>query len=376
MSDELERILHKSSPQRRPTPINPHLRKVPRVQGGPPLTGGPKLELVIPSDDELEDRVTETPQTLQRPTPEKTFVHDHPPLFNGPHYNPPEEKQEEPENFEQIEDIAQEENEVAAPVTIIPIPAAASAPPPPATVAAPTVVAKPVDEGIQHLHTTNLHKSYRKGPIEVQVLCGVNVKIRQGEFLAIEGQSGSGKSTLLHLMGTLDAPDKGEIYMHGQRIDNLPSRNRDRIRNKTIGMIFQFYHLLPELSTLENVLSPLMIAEGAWSYWKHRKTHREKAKALLKLVGLSHRLKHKPSELSGGEMQRTAIARALIAEPELLLADEPTGNLDPTTGQEILHILRTLNRERNLTIVMVTHDQSLAQQADRIIRLKGGLIEE
>ena len=208
------------------------------------------------------------------------------------------------------------------------------------------------------------------------VLRGVDVEIHQGEFLAIEGQSGSGKSTLLHLMGTLDSPDKGEIHFHGRRIDNLPARNRDAIRNKRIGMIFQFYHLLPELSTLENVLSPLMIAEGVWNYWKNRRKYRETAKSLLELVGLSHRLKHKPRELSGGEMQRAAIARALIAQPELLLADEPTGNLDQATGQEILKILRTLNEEQNLTIVMVTHDQSLARQADRIVRLTGGLIEE
>jgi lipoprotein-releasing system ATP-binding protein len=365
MSDELDRILQKTSPQRRPTPINPHLHKVPRVHGGPPLTGGPKLELVLPSDDDGEDGASEAMQSLQRPSPEKTFVHDHPPLFNGPHYDSPEEEKQYKQEI-----VEEEESSTATSVTIIPIPASATAP------SAPVVVAAPVKEGINHLHTVGLYKSYRKGAVEVPVLRGVDIQIRLGEFMAIEGQSGSGKSTLLHLMGTLDSPDKGEIHLHDRRIDNLPTRNRDLIRNKLIGMIFQFYHLLPELSTLENVLSPLMIAEGAWTYWKNRQKHREKAKALLKLVGLSHRLKHRPNELSGGEMQRAAIARALIAEPELLLADEPTGNLDPATGQDILNILRTLNQERNLTIVMVTHDQSLAQQADRIVRLRGGLIEE
>ncbi|MCC6123444.1 MAG: ABC transporter ATP-binding protein [Pirellulales bacterium] len=241
--------------------------------------------------------------------------------------------------------------------------------------ASPTESPLPAENQIDHLRTIDLYKSYRKGSVEVPVLRGVEVNIRPGEFLAIEGQSGSGKSTLLHLMGTLDGPDKGEIHFHGRRIDNLPARNRDTLRNKRIGMIFQFYHLLPELSMLENVLSPLMIADGVWSYLKNRRKYRETAKSLLNLMGLSHRLKHKPRELSGGEMQRAAIARALIARPELLLADEPTGNLDQATGREILKILRTLNEEQNITIVMVTHDQSLAAQADRIVRLKGGVIE-
>jgi lipoprotein-releasing system ATP-binding protein len=140
-------------------------------------------------------------------------------------------------------------------------------------------------------------------------------------------------------------------------------------------MIFQFYHLLPELTTLENVLAPLMIAEGVWGYLRRRRRHRENAKQLLELVGLSHRLKHKPRELSGGEMQRAAIARALVANPTLLLADEPTGNLDQSTGREILGLLRTLNDREKLTIVMVTHDPELARRADHIVRLTGGRIE-
>jgi lipoprotein-releasing system ATP-binding protein len=226
------------------------------------------------------------------------------------------------------------------------------------------------------LQTIDLHKSYRKGPIEVPVLRGVSMSVRRGEFLAIVGQSGSGKSTLLHLLGTLDAPDQGEIYYAGQRIDNLGAKARDALRNRQFGMIFQFYHLLPELNTLENVLTPLMIAHGAWSFVRNRRRHRARAEELLEMVGLSHRLKHRPRELSGGEMQRAAIARALVAEPDLLLADEPTGNLDQSTGQEIIRILRTLNRQRNLTIVMVTHDRAIADQADRIVRLAGGRIEE
>jgi lipoprotein-releasing system ATP-binding protein len=225
------------------------------------------------------------------------------------------------------------------------------------------------------LSARGLVKSYRKGKHEVPVLRGVDFDVRPGEFVAIVGQSGSGKSTLLHLLGTLDAPDKGEIHFEGNRIDNLPSKSRDILRNKHFGMIFQFYHLLPELSTLENVLTPMMITFGVWNYWRHKRELTERAKSLLDMVGLSHRLTHKPRELSGGEMQRAAIARALIAQPQLLLADEPTGNLDRKTGQEVLEILRRLNREQGLTIVMVTHDNQIATQSDRIVRLAEGLVE-
>jgi lipoprotein-releasing system ATP-binding protein len=220
-----------------------------------------------------------------------------------------------------------------------------------------------------------LRKSYRKGQVEIPVLCGVDFEIRRGEFVAIVGQSGSGKSTLLHLLATLDSPDAGEIHFQGQRIDNLPPRKRDRLRNAQLGMIFQFYHLLPELTALENVLSPLMIAESAWTYFRRRKEHLQHARHLLEMVRLGHRLKHRPRELSGGEMQRAAIARALVAQPRVLLADEPTGNLDRNTGREILHILRQLNREQGLTIVMVTHDLTIAQLADRTVRLVEGRVE-
>lgn len=225
------------------------------------------------------------------------------------------------------------------------------------------------------MSATKLMKSYRKGKLVIPVLRGVDFSINPGEFLAIVGQSGSGKSTLLHLLATLDAPDAGEIFFHGDRIDDLPSRSRDILRNRYFGMIFQFYHLLPELSTLENVLAPRMIPEGFLRYRLNRKKHIERAKELLDMVGLSHRLTHKPRELSGGEMQRTAIARALIADPQLLLADEPTGNLDSKTGREILDLLRTLNAQQNLTIVMVTHDNAIAREADRTVRLVEGLVE-
>jgi lipoprotein-releasing system ATP-binding protein len=220
-----------------------------------------------------------------------------------------------------------------------------------------------------------LWKRYHKGRVDIPVLRGVDFQVRQGEFVSIVGQSGSGKSTLLHLLGMLDAPDEGQIHFRGRRIDNLPMTTRDALRNKNVGMIFQFYHLLPELTALENVLSPLLIAESVLGYFRNRRKHVARATELLDMVGLGHRLKHRPSELSGGEMQRAAIARALAAEPEVLLADEPTGNLDSGTGEEILRILRTLNAEHNLTIVMVTHDLAIAAQADRTLRLSGGQME-
>ncbi len=225
------------------------------------------------------------------------------------------------------------------------------------------------------LAATGLTKCYRKGQVEIPVLRGVDLEVRQGEFLSIIGQSGSGKSTLLHLCATLDAPDAGEIRFDGQRIDNLPRARRDALRNRRFGMIFQFYHLLPELTAVENVLAPRMIGAGVLEYMRTRKALCAQATRLLEMVGLGHRLKHKPREMSGGEMQRVAIARALAIEPQILFADEPTGNLDTSTGEEILAILRTLNAKNNLTIVMVTHDRGIAAQADRTVRLVEGRVE-
>jgi lipoprotein-releasing system ATP-binding protein len=210
--------------------------------------------------------------------------------------------------------------------------------------------------------------------MEISVLQGVELSVGDGEFVAIIGPSGCGKSTLLHLLATLDAPDSGEIRFEGNRIDNLPAAGRDILRNRYFGMVFQFYHLLPELTTLENVLAPAMIGESVLGYMRRRREYRKRAQEMLELVGLGHRLRHKPRELSGGEMQRTAIARALVARPRVLLADEPTGNLDKGSGEEIMAILRRLNRERNLTIVMVTHDTRIAEQADRTVTLIDGRV--
>ncbi len=237
--------------------------------------------------------------------------------------------------------------------------------PPPLRIASPRL-----------LEARQLVKTYRKDNHSVQVLKGCDFHAAAGKVTAILGQSGSGKSTLLHLLGTLDAPDSGEIHFDGQRIDSLSRRKRDEFRNTKLGMIFQFYHLLPEISALQNVLLPAMIAKGFLGYMRQRSAIAEDAKALLDRVGLTHRIHHKPRELSGGEMQRAAIARALIGKPELLLADEPTGNLDRKTGEQILSLLQEINRDTGLTIVMVTHDERIARRCDAIVRLADGQMEE
>ncbi len=227
-----------------------------------------------------------------------------------------------------------------------------------------------------HIAAVGVGKSYWKGRNEVPVLRGVDLEAEHGEMVAVVGASGSGKSTLLHILGLLDAPDAGAILVDSQRIDNRPDRHRDSMRNRLFGFIFQFYHLLPELTALENVMMPNLIRHGAWSYWKERRRIRREATELMQRVGLGHRLDHLPAELSGGEMQRAAIARALAGRPAILLADEPTGNLDASSGQGVLDLLRDLNRERELTMMLVTHDQHIAQQADRVVRLAEGRIEE
>jgi lipoprotein-releasing system ATP-binding protein len=227
-----------------------------------------------------------------------------------------------------------------------------------------------------YLSAHGLNKSYWKGKNEVPVLRGLDLDVERGELLAVVGASGSGKSTLLHLLGLLDAPDGGRIALEGVRIDDRPEKSRDLLRNRTFGFIFQFYHLLPELTALENVLMPQLIRHGLWSYGRERGRLKQEGEDLLRRVGLGHRLGHLPSELSGGEMQRAAIARAIAGQPSVLLADEPTGNLDSASGQGVIDLLRDLNREHGLTMILVTHDQNIAQQADRVVRLAEGRIEE
>ena len=222
------------------------------------------------------------------------------------------------------------------------------------------------------LSAHRLVKSYHKDRIEVPVLRGVDLDLATGLVTALVGRSGSGKSTLMHLLATLDQPDRGEVCFRGERIDNAPRSRRDRYRNQDIGIIFQFYHLLPELSAIENVLAPTMISQTAWNFFRHRKAARARAEAMLDRVGLLHRATHKPAEMSGGEMQRAAIARALMTDPSVLLADEPTGNLDTETGRDILKLLTELNHDDGLTIVMITHDESIAEGADVCHRMQDG----
>lgn len=239
------------------------------------------------------------------------------------------------------------------------------------------------------LSAAHLRKTYHLGRVAVPVLKGVSIDVRAGEWLAILGKSGSGKSTLLHLLGGLDRPDtasnngapapKGgtqapSIRFGDEDLMRMGPRRLDRYRNQSVGFVFQFYHLLPELNVTENVLIAAMVRHGRFGYRRRRAELTEQAKALLNNFGLSHRLRHRPAELSGGERQRVAIARALINDPPLLLADEPTGNLDRATGQQILDELTAHRRATGRTIVMVTHDEEIAARADRVVRLVDGLV--
>ncbi len=223
------------------------------------------------------------------------------------------------------------------------------------------------------LKATEIYKSYRMGATEVAVLKGVNLTVEKGEFVAIVGASGSGKSTLLHILGGLDRPDKGVASFEGRDLAKISAGELNWYRNKMVGFVFQFYHLLDELNVLENVYLPTMASKSIAGWFACRRRAKSRARELLAELGLSDRAKHKPYQLSGGERQRVAIGRALMNEPKLLLADEPTGNLDSATGNGILDTLERLNRAGQ-TIVMVTHDQRIAQRAGRIITLADGKI--
>ncbi len=225
------------------------------------------------------------------------------------------------------------------------------------------------------IRAENLHKSYQLGRFRLDVLRGVSLTVRPGEFLAITGSSGSGKSTLLHLLGALDRPNDGRVFLDGTDVSALSQARRDRLRNRGVGFVFQFYHLLPELNVLENVLIPQMIGHGLAGWLRQRSTLRCEAAELLQRVGLGERARHKPAELSGGERQRVAIARALINHPRVVLADEPTGNLDRRTGHQILDLFTQLNRAGQ-TIVMVTHDPHVAARAHRTLEMVDGRLEQ
>ncbi len=217
-----------------------------------------------------------------------------------------------------------------------------------------------------------LHKSYKLGRTPLHVLRGVSFSIKPKEFVAVVGASGSGKSTLLHLVGLLDRMDKGTVKLDGVDVAGLSRSKRNHVRCRDVGFVFQFYHLLPELSVLENALLPAKVDESLLGWVRRRGKHRASAVEMLERVGLGKRMTHRPKELSGGERQRVAIARALMNRPRFLLADEPTGNLDSRTGKQILKVLRTASEDIGQTVVMVTHDAALAAEADRVLHLRDG----
>src|SRR5882762_2201816 len=218
------------------------------------------------------------------------------------------------------------------------------------------------------LSAKDIHKTYILGKRSLEVLRGVDVELGRGEFLALRGASGAGKSTLLHLLGGLDTPNWGEIRLGGRDLSTLSRRELARLRNEEVGFIFQAYYLLPELDALENVCLPARMARMPATQAEAR------GRELLARVGLKDRVEHKPYELSGGEQQRVAIARALINEPDLILADEPTGNLDSHTGEEIIELLCSLRSEKQTTLVMATHDAKVAARAPRVVELIDGMI--
>ncbi len=233
------------------------------------------------------------------------------------------------------------------------------------------------------LRADNVHKIYRDGKRELHVLRGVSLELRKDEVIAIVGPSGAGKSTLLHILGGIDKPSSGRVFLDNSDFYSLDDAKRARFRNQKIGFVFQFYHLLPEFTALENVMLPSLIGGRAKTEGSHersrgasneRRATKNKAEILLEDVGLTKRMHHRPSELSGGEQQRVAIARALVNNPKVLLCDEPTGNLDSEMGQEILNIVFNLNKKHKTAIVIVTHDKEIARKAHKIIEMKDGKI--
>jgi lipoprotein-releasing system ATP-binding protein len=232
-----------------------------------------------------------------------------------------------------------------------------------------------MSEGVEKManliQAQDVRKTYVIGRSRIDVLRGISLIVAEGETLAVTGPSGAGKSTLLHALGGLDRPTSGSIVFKGQNFYGMPPRDRTVVRARQIGFMFQSYHLLPELDVLENVLLPTMTNREVW---RLAAQHRERARQLLASVGLAERLHHTPLELSGGEQQRVALARALINEPELVLADEPTGNLDSVTGEQVLKSLFALTREKRHTLILVTHNAEIASRCDRVMHLKDGVL--
>jgi lipoprotein-releasing system ATP-binding protein len=220
------------------------------------------------------------------------------------------------------------------------------------------------------IHAEGLGKTYREGTLHTPVFDGLDIAVQAGETVAILGASGAGKSTLLHLLGGLDTPTAGEVFVAGQKMSALSDAARGQLRNRALGFVYQFHHLLPEFTALENVMLPVLL-NGTAVVDAHAR-----ARALLESVGLGHRLEHKPGELSGGERQRAAVARALVNKPACVLGDEPTGNLDEKTAANVFELMLGLNRAEKTSLVLVTHDRRLARRLDRVVELHEGRLRE